>query len=1353
MSLNGKKRTRTESPSSAEHASQIQQPGPSALHLSQQQQQQQQPPYAITAGLGEGERISLPPLSALSSFGTSPPPPPALQSKRPRLDNDYNQGGKAPELPGIGSFGARPGGGSGPGIGGMPTLPPILPPRSGSPIFSQQHQTSVSSVPGGGSSSAPSAPSSSGGRPPSIGSPTFAAPMPSSGTLPSLKGLMTSESDRGNASALPPIRGMGQFPSGGSPRFGTAAGSSGGPKFGTSYPYTTTATTVPNVPPPRASSPSIPPLGSATIYPIPGGSPVLASGVLPANRKQSNSPFYKRDLPPPPGTTSSSSTSNRPSPFTSPRQSPILSAVAGIPPPPPVSLYTAPGGASGSGGSTHASASSSSTSSPASTSPSITPNVIPPSTNFPTYQPSSAKQQPHQQRPDSGAAPSSFASRISQGLLFGRPPSFGTLPASSAPPGAGGPGGPPFPGPPIGLFQQQPHQPPPPHGQAPTQLYHHQHPFYPPPSSAPPTSHPHSQQQQPPTNSMGGSSSPYLVPATLSSSDGPGSPRMRPTMTTAPVSPRSNTHAGGFSGAVPGGPHAGYFGKRGSHQQQQQQQQAMQYQHHQGPFGAQPGKHASQHMSPDHDHHQASGPRGSMNGFPRRESMGGSGTGSGVHRYKDDSQDEYDDHHSQLQSPIDLQGHGLGMHEAERVTGGREAAGVVGSKREVASTTTTTGRKRKKGSRAAGGSASSSAHTANGGAGAMAGAPGAMGSFSSHHGFPGPNPSHYGPYSASGEMAGYPHIQTMDIDDTPDGAIGSGPDHPMPPSTLPRSVLNMSMHMGMSGIGMQARSAEFARAKEEAKRRCRPGELPIVNDRRLCSVPDGVKERFMGQVTYRGAKPRIRNSNSAADTQLFLLPIFSSRDHYCTIEVRVPAEHLLARMNLAVRKAAVWGTEVYTDDSDVVANTLDPKTHLPDHDLLVTLRVLPRLVRYTGSLRHGILSRGWGSGHDGESLRVERVAKVVRGVGVEVDGGEKEGADEVEVGVHNNGCEHEGAGAEEETVKAADVDGREEGESMHEDVKEEGEDRHSGVNGVESVSADVSVPERTQPLSASELPPSPSPSPPPSPSPQAVQDQQERQEDPKEEEHIGRKEGREEEAQKSATPVTDSQPGVYADNVTMEVDVPESSIEGGVTGPLEPVAEPTSNAKSNAEPPVREGKNETEMGIAGPVDADTGEQRQQVKVDDNDDDGQGGSGAQLKKDEDQQDEKGLNSHDASEVTAGVLKMDEEAKNETGDTGASFMPAPSSPPEVKEAEEEQEENVDGPVDPKVEGVVNVGEKAPISSPLSHTNPSSIRHTTPPPPITTSSEMDPEDDGPLTPLDENASSASSSSSPLSSVPSSP
>jgi len=47
--------------------------------------------------------------------------------------------------------------------------------------------------------------------------------------------------------------------------------------------------------------------------------------------------------------------------------------------------------------------------------------------------------------------------------------------------------------------------------------------------------------------------------------------------------------------------------------------------------------------------------------------------------------------------------------------------------------------------------------------------------------------------------------------------------------------------------------------------------------------------------------------------------------------------------------------------------------------LCVYLRILPRLKNYNGSLRRGLKSKGWGSGHDGESLCVEKVVRIPKG--------------------------------------------------------------------------------------------------------------------------------------------------------------------------------------------------------------------------------------------------------------------------------------------------------------------------------------------------------------------------------------
>lgn len=54
--------------------------------------------------------------------------------------------------------------------------------------------------------------------------------------------------------------------------------------------------------------------------------------------------------------------------------------------------------------------------------------------------------------------------------------------------------------------------------------------------------------------------------------------------------------------------------------------------------------------------------------------------------------------------------------------------------------------------------------------------------------------------------------------------------------------------------------------------------------------------------------------------ELFVLPAFTSEHYYSTIAVRIPAEYLLFSTNLAIQNRALWGTEIYSDDSDIVAS-------------------------------------------------------------------------------------------------------------------------------------------------------------------------------------------------------------------------------------------------------------------------------------------------------------------------------------------------------------------------------------------------------------------------------------------------
>ncbi|XP_020105690.1 zinc finger CCCH domain-containing protein 13-like isoform X3 [Ananas comosus] len=97
-----------------------------------------------------------------------------------------------------------------------------------------------------------------------------------------------------------------------------------------------------------------------------------------------------------------------------------------------------------------------------------------------------------------------------------------------------------------------------------------------------------------------------------------------------------------------------------------------------------------------------------------------------------------------------------------------------------------------------------------------------------------------------------------------------------------------------------------------------------------------------------------------------------------TLEIRVPAEYVTST-NRQVKGAQLWGTDVYTNDSDLVAVLMHTgyccPTSLPPpsaiQELHATVRVLPPQDCYTSTLRNNVRSRAWGAGI-GCSFCIER---------------------------------------------------------------------------------------------------------------------------------------------------------------------------------------------------------------------------------------------------------------------------------------------------------------------------------------------------------------------------------------------
>ncbi|KAG0631979.1 hypothetical protein M758_1G295700 [Ceratodon purpureus] len=117
----------------------------------------------------------------------------------------------------------------------------------------------------------------------------------------------------------------------------------------------------------------------------------------------------------------------------------------------------------------------------------------------------------------------------------------------------------------------------------------------------------------------------------------------------------------------------------------------------------------------------------------------------------------------------------------------------------------------------------------------------------------------------------------------------------------------------------------------------------------------------------------------------------SSNGSSPTVEIRIPAE-LATTTNRQIRGSQLWGTDVYTDDSDIVAVLLHTGYYSPSatpppnsiSELRATIRILGPQNMYTSTLRNGLRSRAWGGGGGGGggcSYSVERCRIMKQGGG------------------------------------------------------------------------------------------------------------------------------------------------------------------------------------------------------------------------------------------------------------------------------------------------------------------------------------------------------------------------------------
>ncbi|RPA86229.1 hypothetical protein BJ508DRAFT_321896 [Ascobolus immersus RN42] len=137
----------------------------------------------------------------------------------------------------------------------------------------------------------------------------------------------------------------------------------------------------------------------------------------------------------------------------------------------------------------------------------------------------------------------------------------------------------------------------------------------------------------------------------------------------------------------------------------------------------------------------------------------------------------------------------------------------------------------------------------------------------------------------------------------------------------------------------------------------------------------------------------------------------------CVLTIKIPYRYLTKEYRAKIiNRPPLWGSEIYTDDSDIVAalihdfriptvwpEDVDEKAlklledpYAPQYpsmkefkllkDVFVDIIILPRLVQYEGKIRNGIRSKAWGtegcSKHDGLSFMIHDVRIVEKDAAV-----------------------------------------------------------------------------------------------------------------------------------------------------------------------------------------------------------------------------------------------------------------------------------------------------------------------------------------------------------------------------------
>ncbi|EEB05844.1 transcriptional regulatory protein Rxt3 [Schizosaccharomyces japonicus yFS275] len=234
-------------------------------------------------------------------------------------------------------------------------------------------------------------------------------------------------------------------------------------------------------------------------------------------------------------------------------------------------------------------------------------------------------------------------------------------------------------------------------------------------------------------------------------------------------------------------------------------------------------------------------------------------------------------------------------------------------------------------------------------------------------------------YISPSNIAGRSEKRTKLSMETPPAMNGPFTDHPYPSArTMPMNSPFLLQPGAQGGPGFAPQNMPMNSSRTVPFLRTMPYIAPQVQvfTAPEVSVDNSALQSYIDESVPPDSSAEVAIAQEFEYTPYLQLPLLY-RLVGKIIRVNIEAKWMNAAINLRLSKREIWGTDVYTDDSDIVTilahrgyfSLLKPVVE----DAVVDLHVLPPLMEYKGTRTNRIESRSWSTPHDGMSIKVFRV--------------------------------------------------------------------------------------------------------------------------------------------------------------------------------------------------------------------------------------------------------------------------------------------------------------------------------------------------------------------------------------------